>query len=191
LEQTIMMTFSTAKGLCLVAVAAMLAMPACDTTDTRDEPAPRVAIDRPFIEQSVSHNLLEIELARLARERSQDEDIRQFAQMIEQHHQTVNDRLRALAAQRGERVPTQLDTAQRTRVRRITELSGEAFDREFLREMVRTHERSVSRYERQQRDTRNPAVRDLVADALPLLRQHLEEARQLARDRNIDVGQAM
>jgi putative membrane protein len=63
---------------------------------------------------------------------------------------------------------------------RIGRLQGAAFDREYMQQQVKAHERAVDLFERRGKATTNSKVKTFINDTLPELRKQLKEAREVA-----------
>jgi putative membrane protein len=61
---------------------------------------------------------------------------------------------------------------------KLERVSGQAFDRAYLDEMVKHHQKDIEEFERAAQSD-NPQVRAFAERTLPTLRQHLERAQQL------------
>lgn len=61
-------------------------------------------------------------------------------------------------------------------------LSGPEFDREYMRTMVRDHERDISDFKREASAGRNPDVKNFASEALPKLEQQMKLARETERE---------
>jgi predicted outer membrane protein/sporulation protein YlmC with PRC-barrel domain len=101
--------------------------------------------DRDFIEQAESVNMFEIRAGEMALDRSQDQEIRDFARQIVDDHRRLQDRLTNLAGKAN--VPSQLDQRHSNLVNRLERTSDDRFDRRFIRMQVRGHEQAVDLFE--------------------------------------------
>jgi putative membrane protein len=61
---------------------------------------------------------------------------------------------------------------------RLSTLSGAEFDREYIDAMVDDHEEAVNELERHT-DSDNARLKQYASSTLPVVRQHLERARQI------------
>jgi putative membrane protein len=59
-------------------------------------------------------------------------------------------------------------------------MSGQAFDRAYLEEMVTHHQQDIQAFERASQSD-NPQIRAFAARTLPTLRAHLQQAQQLRK----------
>lgn len=188
--------------LASVAVAALALAPmsaavpvAAQTAQQKDAAGTRARTAAAFVDQALASGEKEVAAGRLAQEKSQDEQIRQFSLMIVADHTRVNEQLRKLQADQrmgpraGEKsgdgtppagvAPGAAPTAQ-TELKELQDLSGAAFDRKFMVLMVEDHQTAVELYERASTDLPEGAAKALAADTLPKLRMHLDQAKALA-----------
>jgi putative membrane protein len=73
-----------------------------------------------------------------------------------------------------------LKPEQQAVVSRLEKLSGKAFDREYMREMVNDHVKDISEFERAASHATNADIKQFVSEALPTLREHLKLAREIS-----------
>jgi putative membrane protein len=96
--------------------------------------------DKAFVHDMTIANMAEVELAKLAPERSTDNEVKKFAQLMIDDHTKSVDSLKAIAAQHNVPVPTELD-GKHTRLReKIAKWHGSEFDRAYMDAMVDEHE---------------------------------------------------
>ena len=97
--------------------------------------------DQDFLKKAAIANLAEIELGRLASQKAQNPEVKQFAQMMVDGHTKALDELKQLAQRSaGAQLPTALDEKHQELQQRLSGLSGEEFDREYMEAMVDAHE---------------------------------------------------
>jgi putative membrane protein len=86
-----------------------------------------------------------------------------------------------------------MDAAHRAAADRLTQMNGAAFDRAFMRQVVKDHEQAVSLFEAEAKHGQDKDLKDFAKKALPTLKDHLKMARDLAgeggRDHNKDKGE--
>lgn len=96
--------------------------------------------DKAFVHDMAIANMLEIELARLAPDRSEDAEIKKFAQlMIDDHTKSLNS-LKAFATEHSIPVPAALDGRQARLREKLAKWHGHEFEREYMDEVVDAHE---------------------------------------------------
>jgi putative membrane protein len=62
---------------------------------------------------------------------------------------------------------------------KLSSLSGDAFDREYMNMMVKDHEKDVKEFEKASTKAKDADVRAFAAKTLPTLREHLQQARDI------------
>jgi putative membrane protein len=82
------------------------------------------------------------------------------------------------AGQGGDKAQMQQQMEQTQQ--KLERVSGPAFDRAYLEEMVKHHQNDIQEFERAAQSS-NPQVRAFAERTLPTLRQHLERAQQLQK----------
>lgn len=152
--------------------------------------------DREFVEKAMTSNQMEIRLGNLAEDKAQNDEVKQFGEQLARDHQSANRALQSsiggadatTAQQPGSGVSNQPDGAadhaspmhqemQQTQ-QKLERASGPAFDRAYLEEMVKHHQKDIQEFERAAKSD-NPQIRAFAERTLPTLREHLEKAQQL------------
>jgi len=144
-------------------------------------PAPHQANlpDQVFVIRATRGGAAEIELARLAEQKTRSDPVRQFArQMIRDHSQT-NDALGKLAEEDGVPAPDQFDAEHRHVRDALGSLTGPEFDIEYLRMQVQNHQRMAQLMEYEIGSGADAQVRDFASGALRKVFVHLAMARDL------------
>lgn len=154
----------------LVAAAVALGSPAVSAQQMTDQQ---------FITLAGTGGLAEVELGRLAAERGAHGSVQQFGQRMVTDHGAMNAQLAQLARRKGMSVPTGLDDVHLQKKDRLSRLAGQEFDRAYMQDMVSDHMKDVSHFEHQAQAGIDPDLKAFAAAALPVLRQHLELARNV------------
>jgi putative membrane protein len=143
-------------------------------------PASLSRSDRQVIMDLAMANMAEIEAARAAQTKSQNEQVRNFAQQMIDDHTKALDDVRQLAQARGVTLPTELDRMHKAKADRLASLSGEAFDRAYMAQSgVADHKKAHDKLSHAQSRAKDPEVKALAARTLPVVDQHLNSAQQL------------
>jgi putative membrane protein len=137
------------------------------------------ATDQKFTTNASVANLAEIQLAELAQQKASAGEVKQYAQHLRQDHQRATEKLNALAAQKGAQLPAELDAQRKREKERLAKLEGAAFDKAYIDLMVKDHKKSISEFEKQAERGNDAELKQFAAQALPKLREHLNQAQQL------------
>jgi putative membrane protein len=122
--------------------------------------------DKAFVHNMAIANMAEVELGKLAPERSTDDEVKKFAQLMIDDHSKSLDALKAIAAQHSVPVPTELD-GKHTRLRdKIAKWHGTEFDRAYMDAMVDEHEDVLDALEPRVDETKLAEYKAELADRL-------------------------
>lgn len=155
----------------LIAAAAMLGL----STAAWSAPAPR------FLQDAVSGDNGEIAIGRLAQQRGSSHEAVEFGRTLESDHSAARTQALQTAREMGVHVQSGAMKPEAMQLRRrLSRLSGPAFDREFATAMIADHRKDIAKFEMQQR-TGDRATSRLAAETLPHLRHHLEMAMAIPR----------
>jgi len=130
-----------------------------------------------FLKKAMEGNLAEVQMGKLAQEKGASDGVRSFGKQLEQDHAAANDKAQAAANQAGLTPPTEPSKKQKADYDRMSKLSGEKFDRAFIKHMVTDHKKDIKEYEQEAK--KNDAASGYAQDALPTLQKHLQVAQSL------------
>jgi putative membrane protein len=124
-------------------------------------------------------NLAEIASAQIARQKSGNGDVRDFANMIGRDHSQSLDELLDLMSQTNVSRPKGVSSETEKDIQRMNDLSGPELDREFMNMMVADHQRALEMFRDQEEIAQNPDLKKFIENTLPVLEMHLEKALRL------------
>jgi len=103
--------------------------------------------DRNFIMKAAKGGREEVELGQLAQGKASSDAVKQFGQRMVEDHGSANKELMDLASSKG----VQLDEKAARKdpmLGKLSKLQGQAFDREYVKEMVKDHKQDVAEFRR-------------------------------------------
>ena len=132
-----------------------------------------------FWTEAAQGGMTEVELSNLALQKSQNEEVKKFAQMMVDDHTKANDELKALAQSKNVTLPTAITSKQMATKDKLNGLSGDAFDREYMKMMVKDHDKTVKLFQKQADKGIDADVKAFAAKTLPILQSHQTAARTM------------
>jgi putative membrane protein len=138
------------------------------------------APEKEFMTNAARGGMLEVQLGNMAAQKASSNDVKQFGERMATDHSQLGQKLQQLASNLGVTLPTDLKPEQQALVSRLEKLTGKAFDREYIKEMVNDHAKDVSEFERAVSQASNADIKQFASEALPTLRDHLKMAREIA-----------
>jgi putative membrane protein len=126
-------------------------------------------------------NMAEIETGRLALDKSQNDQVKKFAQQMIDDHGSALKELQTLAQSKGMSLPDGPDVKHKTVATALRVLSGDTFDRQYIsRAGVNDHQDTLKLLQKIQKEGRDPDVKALASKMIPTVQHHLEMAQQMA-----------
>jgi putative membrane protein len=138
------------------------------------------AADKAFVKEAAIGGMAEVELGNLVKDKATNDDVKQFGDRMVTDHSKANDELKAWARQNNVTLPTQLDPTHKALINRLSKLSGAAFDKAYMRDMVKDHTEDVAKFRKESKTAANPDLKAWAAKTLPTLEDHLKEAKDTA-----------
>ncbi|WP_205500487.1 DUF4142 domain-containing protein [Rufibacter psychrotolerans] len=132
-----------------------------------------------FVAEVTSGGLFEVEMGRLASSKAQSPALKQFGQLMLDHHTQANTQLKQVAELKNLMVPTSLGEDHQETFNQVLGLSGAAFDRAYLEAIIKDHEQTIDRFEEMADQGTDTELKNFAARNLPTLRAHLAQAEQL------------
>lgn len=167
----------TRAWLGAVVVAAMVAGPGLAAAQS-----PRgnlSSADRKFVEEAAEGGQMEVELGQMAKQKASNDAVKQFGERMATDHSKANQELAQLAAGKGIELPKQPGRKAQSEQDRLSKASGSTFDREYVKMMVKDHEKDVAAFKRASKDAKDPDVKAWAAKTLPTLEDHLKSIKQI------------
>lgn len=133
--------------------------------------------ERTFIEKAAQGGLAEVELGKLAAQKAENVQVKQFGQRMTDDHSKANAKLEQIAANKGVALPKSMDASSRREYDKLEKLSGAAFDREYMQTMVSDHEKDVKSFQSEEKSAKDTDVKNFAETTLPTLEEHLKLAK--------------
>jgi putative membrane protein len=139
----------------------------------------RTITESSFLMEAASSSMMEVQLGRLALERSAHPEVKKFGQMMVDHHTKSNQELTSIAAGMNVTLPTSLLPEHQQLVDKLSMLTGTAFDDVYMDEIENAHERDIALFEVVSNTAPTTSVRAFAIRTLPVLRTHEHHADEL------------
>jgi putative membrane protein len=140
-------------------------------------PASQKVDDKSFLKHAAIGGLEEVELGKLAQQKASSDAVKQFGERMVTDHTKANDQLKEVAGKENVAVPTTLDKKGQSRIDKLSKLSGPQFDKAYMKDQVKDHEKDVREFQQEAQNGTNPAIKQFASQTLPILQQHLELAK--------------
>jgi len=139
--------------------------------------------DKKFIKDATMGSMTEVALGKLATEKASSDSVKQFAQKMVDDHGKSTEELKKAAQQANVNVPDSLDSKHQSRVDKLSKLSGADFDRAYIKDQLKDHQKDVKDFQDEAQSGTDPNVRTVAAKLLPTLQQHLDTVKDLSKEK--------
>ena len=133
--------------------------------------------DRKFMEKAAGGGTAEVQLGKLATQKAESDQVKQFGQRMVDDHTKVNQQLRQLASTKGVALPASLDKTSQREYDKLSKLSGAQFDREYMNHEVSDHKKDISEFKSEAKKAKDADVKQFASSTLPTLEEHLNLAQ--------------
>jgi putative membrane protein len=137
--------------------------------------------DKNFVHEAAIGGMAEVELGKLAQQKAQSADVKQFGQRMEQDHSQANEQLMSVASGKSIDMPKQLDREHKQLRDKLAKANGADFDREYMQAMVKDHKKDIKAFEKEAKSGKDADVKNFAQSTLPTLQQHLQMAQDIER----------
>ena len=181
-----------------VVLSAAVAAPASAQTKTSPaKPAPKSAAkpsatspDMAFAREAAIGGMAEVELGNLAKQKASSSDVKQFGDRMVTDHGKGGEELKQWAQSKNITLPAELDAKHKALRDRLAKLPTDAFDRQYMNEMVMDHQHDVMAFKREASSGKDADLKAWAAKTLPTLEEHLKMAKDAAMKVGASTGGA-
>lgn len=132
--------------------------------------------DAQFLVNAAAVDVNEIELALLAQQKCENDDLKGFAKMLDADHKESIKKITNLANTKSIVIPTSMTDEGKTNFKDLTNLSNVNFDKAYTNLMVKAHQDAIVLFDKASTESKDKAIKALAITTLPKLHQHLDIA---------------
>jgi putative membrane protein len=150
-------------------------------------PMPTKVDDQQFVKNAALGGMLEVQLGKLAQEKGSSDAVKEYGKKLEQDHTKANDQLKEAASKDGFTIPDSLDSKHQKKIDKLSKLSGEAFDKAFIKDAVKDHEKDISEFKNEAQHGTHANIKNFASETLPVLEGHLSMAKSLKESKGASL----
>ena len=144
--------------------------------------------DQAFVSKAMEGGVAEVQLGQLAQEKSQSNDVKQFAQkMVSDHTQMGEKWFKPVAKQMGVSEPKGPSKKDKKLIQKLQGLSGQQFDTEYIQAMLKDHKADLKEFQNEAQMAQDPTVKQIATQGTTVIQQHLQLIEQIAQAHNVPV----
>lgn len=129
--------------------------------------------DAKFTTQAAVGGMAEVELGKLALEKSSNPQVKEFATMMVKDHGMANTELMAIAKQKNITLPSTVDEEHKKKMDDLSKKTGAAFDKAYVDAMVSGHKSTLKLMEDESKDAKDADLKAFATKTAPIVQSHL------------------
>lgn len=135
--------------------------------------------DRQAMTKMAQTDMAEIEAGKMAMQKASSPEVKKYAEHMVQAHTKMLEEGKKLAQAKGVTPPAGPDKKHQAAAKKLGQQSGEAFDRQYMEQMVKDHEDALKLVEKTAKDAKDPDLKAQAQKGAPHIKEHLAQARKL------------
>lgn len=163
-------------SLAAMALAWMVSVNANAVTPERLSPAGEA-----FVIDAQQGSKGEVVLGQMAADRAHNGEVKDFGLRLVKDHSKANKELIEFASRRDITLENDLSAEHRQLSDKLSELSGEDFDKAFVAAMIEDHQKDIAKFKTAADTLTDPFVVSFVQQTLPVLEEHWRVAETLQK----------
>jgi putative membrane protein len=134
-----------------------------------------------FVQTGAMSDMYEIEAGKIANQKGQSPAVRGFGQMMVDAHRKTTQELTSIVKSQAIKVdlPPKLDSKHQKLIDDLNSASNESFDSTYAKQQTDAHKDAVALFEKYAKDGDNAELKKFAQTTLPVIQQHLDEAKKL------------
>ena len=151
------------------------------TSQTSDQQT----MDKRFVHTALQGGMAEVQLGQLAVQKGSSEDVKQFGQKMVDDHTKLGDQMKQVAEQMNVKVPDSPSKKDQKTMAKLQALNGDAFDKAYIKDMVKDHENDEREFKHEAATASNPALKEAATQGEQVISEHLQMIKQIAQKDNV------
>ena len=134
----------------------------------------------------IQANLAEVELGKLAQEKAQGQEVKDFGKRMADDHGKMLAELQDLAQRKGVKAPDSPSAKDQATKKKLE--SAKNFDQAYMQDMVKDHQKDVKEVQKVAKEARDPDLKAAAQKAAPIMQEHLKMAQGIAKGESSSKG---
>ncbi|HLI77483.1 MAG TPA: DUF4142 domain-containing protein [Acidobacteriaceae bacterium] len=144
--------------------------------------------DKSFMETASQGNVTEVELGKLALKKSQNPDVRAFAERMIKDHTMLGKKMAPLMADAGLKPSVSMNTEHQHLYNKLNGLSGAEFDKEYVKAMDEDHHEDLKEFQKEVSSTEVPQIKTTVSAGEKVIAEHTKMADELSQKMGLPLA---
>jgi putative membrane protein len=143
--------------------------------------------DKHFVSEALKGGQAEVLMGQLAEQKGNSSDVKSFGRRMVKDHTKMGDQMKSVASEEGITPPTSPTIMQQAEIKKLKGLSGDDFDQEYIKAMVKDHESDLNDFKKEAQGGTSAKVKDAASQGATIISEHLDMIRQVAQAHGIST----
>jgi putative membrane protein len=143
------------------------------------------ALDKAFVKKALEGGMAEVQLGQLALQKSNNDDVKQFAQRMVDDHTKLGDQMKQVAQKLNVKVPDSVSSKDKALMAKLQALNGDSFDQAYIKDMVKDHKQDDRDFKSEAQRAVDPDLKQVAMQGEQVIGEHLQMIEQIAQKNNV------
>ena len=143
--------------------------------------------DKHFVSEALKGGQAEVEMGQLAGQMGNSSDVKSFGRRMVTDHTNMGKQMKSVASEEGITPPNSPTMMEQVEIKKLKGLSGDAFDQEYIKAMVKDHESDLNDFKKEAQEGKSGKVKEAAKQGATVISEHLAMIRQIAQAHNISA----
>jgi putative membrane protein len=143
--------------------------------------------DASFYKKAAEGGIAEVQMGQLAQDKSSTQSVKDFGAMMMKDHSAANDKLKAIADEKGIKLPASPSVVQKASKTKLEVLTGNTFDKSYIKGMIEDHQEDIKEFQKEASSGQDPDAKAFAASTLPTLKAHLKKIQEIASAQGVNA----
>jgi putative membrane protein len=143
--------------------------------------------DASFYKHAAEGGIAEVEAGRMAQDKGNSQQVKDFGAMMVKDHSAANDKLQSIAASKNITLPTSSSVGQMAAKAKLDVLSGATFDKSYVKGQVAAHRETIALFRKEISSGQDADAKAFASATLPTVRSHLKAITAIAADLGVKI----
>ena len=139
------------------------------------------ASEKAFMKKAADGGMTEVELGKLAADKGGSQEVKDFGDKMVKDHTKIGDNLKEIAGKLDVTLPEKVSEKHQAKIDKLGKMSGAAFDKTYVNEMVMAHEKDIAAFEKAGKEAKNEDLKKFIDDSVPTMKEHLEMVKKFSQ----------
>ncbi|MEP7277939.1 MAG: DUF4142 domain-containing protein, partial [Bacteroidota bacterium] len=153
-------------------------------TDSSGTVQPTIKADETttdFLVKAANGGMAEVKLAELAKDKSGNSAIKEFAGMMITDHGAANEKVKKLAADRNVTLPAEPGADEQKKAADLSKKTGADFDKAYADAMVKGHKDVLDMFKNASAKVTDADVKSFIDNTIPVIEHHLQRIQDIKK----------